>query len=133
MTAANEVRQDYSYTKDHEWISAPAAQAVGAKVKIGITAKATCELGDIVFLDLPEEGSEVTAGEACGEVESTKSVSQLFAPVSGKVTAVNQAAIDEPSVVNDEPYEGGWLFEVEVTAVGEVMDADAYLATAVEN
>ncbi|PMD04085.1 glycine cleavage system protein H, partial [Brevibacterium paucivorans] len=83
-------------------------------------------LGEVVFADLPEVGDTVTAGEVCGEVESTKSVSDLYCPVSGEVTAVNEDVDDNPSLLNSDPYGEGWLFEVSVTEVGDIMDAAAY-------
>ncbi|WP_251153015.1 glycine cleavage system protein GcvH [Cellulosimicrobium sp. Marseille-Q4280] len=110
------------YTAEHEWIdgSEPAV--------VGITSTAAEALGDIVYLELPEVGAEVTAGSVVGEVESTKSVSELFSPVTGTVTEVNQAAIDDPAVVNSDPYTDGWLFKVDVTATGDLLSADAYEA-----
>ena len=81
-------------------------------MSIGISAVATDALGDIVYVDLPEVGSTVTAGETCGEVESTKSVSDLYAPVTGEVTEVNDAVVDDPSLINSDPYGAGWLFKV---------------------
>ena len=85
-------------------------------------------LGDIVYLELPEVGSEVTAGSVIGEVESTKSVSELFSPVTGTVVEVNQAAIDDPAVVNSDPYTDGWLFKVDVAETGDLLTPDQYAA-----
>ena len=119
---------NYSFTSDHEWINAAADSAVGSTIKVGITEVATNALGEIVFVDLPQVGDEITAGESCGEVESTKSVSDIYAPVSGTVTAVNDALEDDPSIINSDAYEAGWLFEVEVTELGELLDAAAYEA-----
>ena len=119
---------NYSFTSDHEWIDATADAAVGATVKVGITEVATNALGEIVFVDLPGLGDEVTAGESCGEVESTKSVSDIYAPVTGTVTAINEALEDDPSVINNDPYGDGWLFEVQVAEVGELLDGPAYEA-----
>jgi glycine cleavage system H protein len=96
------------YSKEHEWVSAPA----GGVATVGITSHAADALGDVVFVQLPEAGSTVTAGETCGELESTKSVSDLYSPVSGEVTEVNQDVVDDPSLVNSAPFEGGWLFKV---------------------
>ncbi|MCF4006244.1 glycine cleavage system protein GcvH [Corynebacterium uropygiale] len=118
--------ENYSYSEDHEWINALADDAAGATVKVGITSVATERLGEVVFAELPEVGDEVTAGEPCGEVESTKSVSDLYSPVTGTVTAVNDAVHDDYSVINSDPYEEGWLFEVEVDEPGPLMDADDY-------
>jgi len=115
------IRPDLKYSAEHEWVDDSVSP-----VRIGITTVATDALGDIVFLDLPEVGAEVTAGETCGEVESTKSVSDLYAPVSGTVVEVNQAAVDDPSVVNREPYGEGWLFTVEVADEGELLTAEEY-------
>ncbi|MBZ8178482.1 glycine cleavage system protein GcvH [Corynebacterium poyangense] len=117
---------NYSYSEDHEWIDARPDDAAGATVKVGITSVATERLGEVVFAELPEVGDEVTAGEPCGEVESTKSVSDIFSPVSGTVTAVNDAIHDDYSIINSDPYGEGWLFEVEVEEPGPLMDADDY-------
>lgn len=118
--------ENYSYSDDHEWIDATADEAVGAKVKVGITSVATDRLGEIVFADLPQVGDSVEAGETCGEVESTKSVSDLYSPVTGTVTAVNQEALDDCSIINGDPFTAGWLFEVEVTEVGQLLTAAEY-------
>ncbi|MEV4556515.1 glycine cleavage system protein GcvH [Kitasatospora sp. NPDC049285] len=112
------------YTKEHEWLTA----AVDGVSTVGITAHAADALGDIVYVQLPAVGDTVTAGETCGELESTKSVSDLFSPATGEVTEVNQAVIDEPALVNSEPFEGGWLFKVRVEATDELLDADGYSA-----
>ncbi|MDO5672656.1 MAG: glycine cleavage system protein GcvH [Actinomycetaceae bacterium] len=119
---------DYSYSSDHEWVNALVANIPGSTVRIGITSFATEQLGDVVFLDLPEVGDTLTAGDEFGEVESTKSVSTLYAPVSGTVTAVNDAAIDDPSIVNAEPFDAGWLIEVTAEAAGDLLDAQTYAA-----
>lgn len=118
--------ENYSYSDDHEWIDTTADEAVGAKVKVGITSVATDRLGEIVFADLPQVGDSVEAGETCGEVESTKSVSDLYSPVTGTVTAVNQEALDDCSIINGDPFTAGWLFEVEVTEVGPLLTAAEY-------
>lgn len=118
--------ENYSYSDDHEWIDTTADKAVGAKVKVGITSVATDRLGEIVFADLPQVGDSVEAGEPCGEVESTKSVSDLYSPVTGTVTAVNQEALDDCSIINGDPFTVGWLFEVEVTEVGPLLTAAEY-------
>ncbi|MFJ5923493.1 glycine cleavage system protein GcvH [Kitasatospora sp. NPDC092948] len=112
------------YTKEHEWLTA----AVDGVSTVGITAHAADALGDIVYVQLPEVGDTVTAGETCGELESTKSVSDLFSPATGEVTEVNQEVIDDPALVNSEPFEGGWLFKVRATATDELLDADGYTA-----
>ena len=118
--------QNFTYSAEHEWINAGADAIVGNTVKIGITAVAADALGEVVYVDLPEVGDTVTAGETCGEVESTKSVSDLYCPVTGEVTAINEAATDNPGVLNSDPYGDGWLLEVNVTELGEVMDAAGY-------
>ncbi|KAA8722478.1 glycine cleavage system protein GcvH [Corynebacterium spheniscorum] len=117
---------DYTYSEDHEWINATAEDAAGKIVRVGITSVATERLGEVVFAELPEVGDSVTHSETCGEVESTKSVSDLYSPVSGTVTAVNDAVHDDYSVINSDPFGEGWLFEVEVTEAGELMTAEEY-------
>ena len=119
------IRPDLAYTAEHEWVDESVSP-----VRIGITTVATDALGDIVYLDLPEVGAEVTAGETCGEVESTKSVSDLYAPVTGTVTEVNQAALDDPALVNQDPFGDGWLFSVEVVEEAELLSAEDYAETA---
>jgi len=113
---------DRAYTKEHEWIDA--ADPAG----VGITAHAADALGDVVYVDLPEVGHVVAPGEVFGEIESTKSVSDLYAPSGGEVVAVNAALTDDPGLVNRDPYGEGWLIRLRVTAPGETMDADAYRA-----
>ncbi|MFE9972533.1 glycine cleavage system protein GcvH [Streptomyces hirsutus] len=103
--------QQLRYSKEHEWLSA-AEDGVSA---IGITEHAANALGDVVFVQLPELGDTVAAGETCGELESTKSVSDLYCPVTGEVTEVNEDVVNDPSLVNSAPFEGGWLFKVRVT------------------
>lgn len=118
---------DRSYTSEHEWILvAPGADLPDAPVRVGITAVAVDALGELVFVELPAIGDTVTVGESCGEVESTKTVSDLFPPVSGEITAVNTAAVDEPGLVNADPYGEGWLFEVRPSVAGELLTAAAY-------
>lgn len=117
------VPADLQYTKEHEWLRVDADVAT-----IGITAFAAEALGDVIYLDLPEVGSTLTAGDSCGEVESTKSVSDLHAPVDGEVVEVNTAAVDEPALVNAEPFGGGWLFRVRVTGAPDLLDPAAYTA-----
>ena len=118
--------QDFSYSEDHEWVNATADAVAGATVRIGITSVAADRLGEVVFAELPEVGDTVTAGESCGEVESTKSVSDLYSPVTGTVKDVNEAVHDDYAVINNDPVGEGWLFEVEVDEAGELMDAAAY-------
>ena len=118
--------QDFSYSEDHEWVNATADAVAGATVRIGITSVAADRLGEVVFAELPEVGDTVTARKSCGEVESTKSVSDLYSPVTGTVKAVNEAVHDDYAVINNDPFGEGWLFEVEVDEAGELMDAGAY-------
>ena len=116
------------YTEDHEWVQDKGEGVV----RVGITAHAQDALGDIVYVSLPAVGDSVTAGESCGEVESTKSVSDLFAPVSGEVVAINEALDSDPGSINTDPYNTGWMFEVRVDgdlANADLMDVDAYKAT----
>ncbi len=121
------IPNDRSYTDEHEWVMiAPGAALPDTPVRIGITSVATAALGDLVFVDLPEVGATVTVGEACGEVESTKTVSELYPPVSGTVTEVNQAAADDPAVVSTDPYGAGWLFAVQPQAAGDLLTAAEY-------
>lgn len=100
--------EDRRFTKEHEWIL---VQPDGT-LRVGITDFAQDALGDVVFVALPEAGATVSAGDACGEVESTKSVSEIYAPVSGTVVARNDAVETAPETVNADPYEGGWLFDI---------------------
>ncbi|MER7789010.1 glycine cleavage system protein GcvH [Streptomyces sp. NPDC097640] len=116
--------QQLRYSKEHEWLSAADEDGVST---VGITEFAANSLGDVVFVQLPEVGTTVTAGETCGELESTKSVSDLYAPVSGEVTEVNEDVVNDPALVNSAPFEGGWLFKVKVTdEPDELLSADAY-------
>jgi glycine cleavage system H protein len=110
-------------TAEHEWV-----RADGDVMTVGITAFAAESLGDVVFVQLPETADQVTAGEVCGEIESTKSVSELYSPVSGEVTEINAAAADGPEILNSDPYDAGWLFRVRTDATPELLDADAYAA-----
>src|SRR5690625_4685339 len=100
---------DRRYSAEHEWITVE-----GATATVGITKYAADALGDVVYTELPEVGEDVTAGQVCGEIESTKSVSDLYSPVTGRVREVNEALADAPELVNDDPYGQGWLFKVEV-------------------
>ena len=104
---------DLHYTKEHEWV-APTATAL--RVRMGITDYAQAALGDIVYVQLPKVGDSVSADEVCGEVESTKSVSEIFAPVTGTVVAINDALTNAPELINSDPYGSGWLVEIEVPA-----------------
>ncbi len=114
------------FTSDHEWVREPSEDG---SVRVGITDYAQQALGDIVYVQLPDTGTKVTAGDAIGEVESTKSVSDIYAPISGTITARNDALDDAPETVNTSPLEDGWLFEIEPDDVAEVaglLDAAAY-------
>ena len=119
---------DFYYSEDHEWINATPDTAVGATVRVGITDVAADRLGEVVFAELPAVGDTVTAGETCGEIESTKSVSDLYSPVTGTVTAVNEDIDSAYETINNDPYGEGWLFEVQVEEVGELMTANEYAA-----
>lgn len=118
--------QDLQYTAEHEWVRTPGEQE--GTVRVGITDYAQDALGDIVYVQLPDVGSEVAAGDAVGELESTKSVNDIYSPVSGEVVAVNEGLDASPELVNSDPYGGGWLFEVRPSGKGEVdlLDAAAY-------
>ena len=120
---------DFSYSEDHEWINAAADSVVGSTVRVGITSVATDRLGEVVFAELPAVGDTVEHGETCGEVESTKSVSDLYSPVTGTVTAVNEDIDGAYEAINNDPYGEGWLFEVEVEEVGPLMTADEYASS----
>jgi glycine cleavage system H protein len=119
--------ENLRYTAEHEWVAGGTADAI----RIGITHFAQDSLGDIVFVQLPEPGAEVTAGQALGEIESTKSVSEIYAPVSGTVVARNEALGDTPEMINSDPYGTGWLLEIKPSdpaAVDGLLDASAYRA-----
>jgi glycine cleavage system H protein len=113
------------YSEEHEWVARQDASDI---VAVGISAVAADALGDIVYVELPEVGSAVTAGETCGEVESTKSVSDLYAPVTGEVTEVNPALADDPALINTDPYGAGWLFKVAASSDGPLLSAEEYAA-----
>lgn len=116
--------KELKYTKDHEW-----ARPSGKTVVVGVTAHAQEALGDVVYVELPKLGATLTEGQAFGVIESTKAVSELFAPVSGKVVKVNDALSDNPSIVNTDPYQAGWIVEVELSDTKQLdglMDAGAY-------
>jgi glycine cleavage system H protein len=122
----SEVPSELKYTAEHEWVRASSGSP---SVRIGITDYAQEALGDVVYVSLPEVGAKVSAGVACGEVESTKSVSDLYAPVSGTVVARNESLDDQPELINSDPYGEGWILEIEPTDeadVGTLLDATAY-------
>ena len=108
----SQIPADLEYTKEHEWVAQAATAGV---IRMGITDFAQGALGDIVYVQMPKVGETVTADKVCGEVESTKSVSEIFAPVSGTVVAVNDALANNPELVNSDPYGAGWLAEISVS------------------
>lgn len=117
--------EELKYTEEHEWL----AGQDGGAVRVGITDYAQQQLGDVVFVELPEVGRKVSAGDPVGEVESTKSVSEIFAPVDGEVTAVNPALDGQPELINSDPYGEGWILELSVAdsgALDALLDAAAY-------
>jgi glycine cleavage system H protein len=119
------IPDDLRYSQEHEW----ARVVDGTRVRVGITDFAQDALGDVVYVDLPAAGSSVSASESVGELESTKSVSEMYAPVSGTVVAVNEALVDNPQLLNDDPYGEGWLIEIDASELAELdalLDADAY-------
>jgi len=121
---------DLKYTTEHEWVRSPGEHE--GSVRIGITHFAQEALGDIVYVSLPEVGDTVEGGTTCGELESTKSVSDVYAPISGEVVARNEALDATPELVNNDPYAGGWLFEVvpaDASQLDGLLDAGAYEAT----
>ncbi len=116
------IPDNLQYTKEHEWVLAS-----GNTFRMGITDYAQGALGDIVYVQLPKIGESVTADKVCGEVESTKSVSEIFAPVSGKIVAVNESLNDSPETINSDPYGAGWLAEIEVASLPEgLLSAEQY-------
>jgi glycine cleavage system H protein len=121
-----EYPDDVRYTAEHEWV-----RSEGGVARIGITAYAQEALGDVVYVSLPSVGQSVAAGDACGEVESTKSVSDLYAPLAGEVSAVNETLDGSPAQVNSDPYGQGWMYEMTLTdpsAVNSLMDVSEYRA-----
>ena len=121
----SEILSDLRYSESHEWVS----QEDEGVVKVGITDHAQAQLGDLVFVELPEEGATFGQGDACSVVESVKAASDIYCPVSGEIVAVNELLIDAPETVNNDPYNDGWLFSVRLEDPDELenlMDADAY-------
>jgi glycine cleavage system H protein len=119
------IPKDYRFTSEHEWIHPES----GNNGKVGLADYAQSQLGDIVFLDLPALGTSVEQGKKMGEVESVKAVSDIFAPASGKVLEINQAVVDEPKLVNEDPYGAGWLVRIELSRASELdklMDSPRY-------
>lgn len=121
-TQMNTVRAGLKYSAEHEWIAA------GTPATVGVSQVATEALGDVVYVDLPEVGATVTAGERCGEIESTKSVSDLFSPVTGTVVEVNETAVGDTAIINADPYGEGWLFRVDVETEGPLLTPEEYAA-----
>ena len=116
------IPENLSYTKEHEWVS-----GTGNRYRMGITDYAQAALGDIVYVQLPKVGDEVIAGKVCGEVESTKSVSEIYAPVTGVVVAINPDLDSTPEKINSDPYDGGWFAEIEVAATPtDLLSAEQY-------
>jgi glycine cleavage system H protein len=121
-----DVPQELRYSTDHEW-----AKAEDGRLRVGITDYAQDALGDVVFVELPEVGTKVEKGASCSEVESTKSVSEIYAPVSGAIVEVNAELADNPQRLNEDPYGEGWLFVIEPSdeaQLGELLDAEGYRA-----
>lgn len=127
----SEIPSDLFYTAEHEWVRRTGDDTV----RVGITDYAQSALGDVVYIDLPSVDTDVTAGSEFGNVESTKSQSDLYAPITAKVIAVNEDLVDSPELVNSEPYGAGWLIDLQVDAasladaLASLLDADAYRAT----
>jgi len=122
---------DLSYTQKHEWVR----MGTGATVRVGITSFAADALSDVVYVSLPQVGEEVALDDACAELESTKSVADIFAPASGVITAVNDVLADSPETINADPYGDGWLFEIELSDPSQLeglMEADEYAAFTAE-
>ena len=121
------IPEDLRYTAEHEWVASDGS----GPVRVGITHYAQDALGDIVYVQLPDEGTSVQAGESMGEIESTKSVSEIYAPISGTIVAKNATLADEPELINAEPYAAGWLVEIapeDPGSVDSLLDAAAYRA-----
>ena len=121
-----DIPNDLRYSADHEW-----AKVEGEKVRVGITDYAQDALGDVVFVELPEVGTKVEQGQSCAEVESTKSVSEIYAPLSGVIAEVNADLADNPQRLNEDPYADGWMFVIEPAdraQVDELLDAEGYRA-----
>ncbi|MEI9697272.1 glycine cleavage system protein GcvH [Moellerella wisconsensis] len=118
---------ELKYTSEHEWLRAEG----NGEFTVGITAHAQETLGDMVFIDLPDVGAEVNMGEECAVVESVKAASDIYAPLSGQIIAVNETLNDSPELVNEQPYQEGWIFRIKASDEAEIanlLDADVYLA-----
>lgn len=123
----SEIREQYRYSEEHEWAMVVDEQTI----RIGITDHAQCQLGDIVFIEFPEIGIELAAGDSMGSIESVKTVSELYTPVTGKIVNVNKQLENAPELVNEAPYDGGWIAEIEVQvpsseAVAKLLTAAQY-------
>jgi glycine cleavage system H protein len=114
--------QDLKYTTDHEWV----ALSDEGPARVGLTQFAADAMGDVVYVQLPEVGRQLVAGEACGEVESTKSVNEVYSPVTGEVVEVNSAVDTNPGLINSDPYGEAWLFKAAVSGVSDLLSADEY-------
>ena len=120
----SQIPDSLHYTKEHEWVATTSNESI---LRVGITDFAQSALGDIVYVQLPKVGESVTAGKVCGEIESTKSVSEIFSPVTGSVTSVNEVLVGNPEIINSDPYDKGWLLEITVsTPSSELMSAAEY-------
>lgn len=122
----SELRKDCQYTKDHEWVKKTETTNV---VRVGITDFAQASLGDVTFIELPSEGKEIKKGETIGSVESVKAVSDIYAPMSGKITKVNAALEEDPALINTKPFDDAWIIEMEVTNESEwseLLSPEAY-------
>jgi glycine cleavage system H protein len=123
-----DVPQDLQYSAEHEWVRGEVT--AGETVTVGITAHAADALGDVVYVEAPRVGDSVSAGQVCGELESSKAVSELYSPVTGTVVAVNEALTNAPGAINTDPYGEGWIFSVQVGDGGSgLLDAAAYTKT----
>ena len=121
----SEIPTDLRYSESHEWVS----QKEDGVVKVGISDHAQEQLGDVVFVELPEEGATFGQGDACAVIESVKAASDIYSPVTGEIVAVNQAVVDSPEIINNDPYGDGWLFSVRLEDEGELeelLDAERY-------
>ncbi len=127
----SEVPDSYCYTKEHEWLKLED----DGLVTVGITDHAQEALGELVFVEVPEQGASFAAGDACAVVESVKAASDIYCPIAGEVSGVNEALADEPELINSSPYEGGWIYRLrpqDATVLDELMDAEAYQRFLVE-
>ncbi len=127
-----QIPSDRRYTPDHEWVQIVSTDPDGTRVRVGLSDFAQDQLGDIVYVDLPAVGTEVNAGDPMAEVESTKSVGEVFAPLDGRIVTVNEALADAPQAINDDPYGAGWVVELVIADVAgfeALLDAEGYGAS----